>query len=360
MITERERQLLGWIEENPLISQQELADRAGITRSSVAVHISNLMKKGFIQGKGYLLQKSPYAVVVGAVNMDIFGSPFQPLILKDSNPGTVSLSLGGVGRNIAHNLALLDVDVKLITAFGEDLYADQIIKSCRELGIDISGSLTVHGGTTSTYLFITNHHGDMELAVSDMEIYRQLTPQFLASRMEMINRARLCIIDTNLPQETIEYIAQNCTVPLFADAVSTTKAAKLRPILGQLHTLKVNRIEAQLLSGVDIHRDDALEQAARVLLETGIQRVFISLGSSGVYYADARQSEKLPCYPAQVVNTTGAGDSFMAALAWAYLQEYDLTDSAKAGLAASSICIASKATISEAISSTQLQTIIHQ
>ena len=55
MITERERQLLGWIAENPLISQQELAAKAGITRSSVAVHISNLMKKGFIQGKGYIL-----------------------------------------------------------------------------------------------------------------------------------------------------------------------------------------------------------------------------------------------------------------------------------------------------------------
>ena len=71
MITERERQLLDWIAENPLISQQELADKAGITRSSVAVHISNLMKKGFIQGKGYILQMSPYVVVIGAVNIDM-------------------------------------------------------------------------------------------------------------------------------------------------------------------------------------------------------------------------------------------------------------------------------------------------
>ena len=67
MITERERQLLDWIAENPLISQQELADKAGITRSSVAVHISNLMKKGFIQGKGYILQMSPYVVVGGGL-----------------------------------------------------------------------------------------------------------------------------------------------------------------------------------------------------------------------------------------------------------------------------------------------------
>ena len=49
-MTQRERQILNWIEENPLISQQELAEKAGITRSSVAVHISNLMKKGYITG----------------------------------------------------------------------------------------------------------------------------------------------------------------------------------------------------------------------------------------------------------------------------------------------------------------------
>ena len=53
-MTQREAQILQWIQENPLISQQELADRAGITRSSVAVHISNLMKKGYIDGKGYI------------------------------------------------------------------------------------------------------------------------------------------------------------------------------------------------------------------------------------------------------------------------------------------------------------------
>ena len=58
-MTQRERQILQWIEENPMISQQELADRAGITRSSVAVHISNLMKKGYIAGKGYMCCATP-------------------------------------------------------------------------------------------------------------------------------------------------------------------------------------------------------------------------------------------------------------------------------------------------------------
>ena len=115
-MTQRERQLLRWIEENPMISQQELAEKAGITRSSVAVHISNLMKKGHIAGKGYIVRTAPYAVVAGGVNMDIGGRSSGPLIGRDSNPGQVRMSLGGVGRNIAHNMALLGLDVRLLTA----------------------------------------------------------------------------------------------------------------------------------------------------------------------------------------------------------------------------------------------------
>ncbi|MBO7423306.1 MAG: winged helix-turn-helix transcriptional regulator, partial [Oscillospiraceae bacterium] len=106
-MTQRERQILHWIEENPMISQQELAEKAGITRSSVAVHISNLMKKGAIAGKGYVLPSPTYVVVIGGVNVDIGGISYRKLIPADSNPGRVRLSLGGVGRNISHNMALL-------------------------------------------------------------------------------------------------------------------------------------------------------------------------------------------------------------------------------------------------------------
>ena len=106
-MTQRERQILRWIEEDPMISQQELADKAGITRSSAAVHISNLMKKGHIAGRGYIVRTAPYAVVAGGVNMDIGGRSCEGLIPRDSNPGQVRMSLGGVGRNIAHNMALL-------------------------------------------------------------------------------------------------------------------------------------------------------------------------------------------------------------------------------------------------------------
>ena len=262
-MTQRERQILKWIEENPLISQQELADKAGIARSSVAVHISNLMKQGHIAGKGYIVRTAPYVVVVGGVNLDIGGRPHGELVAADSNPGQVRMSLGGVGRNIAHNMALMGLDVRMLTAFGDDMNAQRIAASCGELGIDISQCLTVPGGATSTYLFITDGHGDMALAVSDMEIYEHVTPAFLAGRARLLQNAQLLVVDTNIPAQSIAWLAENIRLPIFADPVSTAKAEKLRPVLGKLHTLKPNRLEAELLSGAHYRRGEPQRRGRR-------------------------------------------------------------------------------------------------
>ncbi len=349
-MTQRERQILRWIEEDPMISQQELADKAGITRSSAAVHISNLMKKGHIAGRGYIVRTAPYAVVVGGVNMDVGGRSYEGLIPRDSNPGRVRMSLGGVGRNIAHNMALMGVEVHLLTAFGDDVSAQKVAASCGELNIDISHALQVPGGATSTYLYIAGPSGDMELAVADMEIYDHVTPAFLASRAALLNSAQLVVVDTNIPAPSIQWLAENCTVPLFADPVSTTKAEKLRPVLGRLHTLKPNRLEAELLSGVAITDADSAGRAAEALLETGLRRVFISMGGDGVLAADHSGKLHVPCIPGEMVNTTGCGDAFMAAIAWAYLEGTDLEGTARAGLAASSIAMESGETINPAMS----------
>ena len=349
-MTQRERQILRWIEENPFISQQELAEKAGITRSSAAVHISNLMKKGYITGKGYIVSPASYVVVVGGVNMDIGGISHAQLVSADSNPGRVRISLGGVGRNIAHNMALMGLDVRMVTVLGGDFYAQKIVSTCGEMGIDISRSLRVADAITSTYLFISGPDGDMKLAISDMDIYSHLTPAFLASKLSLFNNAKLLVVDTNIPAESIAWLVEHVEVPVFADPVSTAKAEKLRPVLGKLHTIKPNRIEAELLSGVSITDERSLRRAANVLLKTGLQQVFISLGAGGVFAADQDRGLHLPSIPGSMANATGCGDAFMAALAWAYMEGMDLEQSAYAGLAASSIALEGSETINPEMS----------
>ena len=128
----------------------------------------------------------PYIVVVGGANVDIGGRSFAPLIPGDSNPGVVSVSLGGVGRNIAHNLSLLSMDVRFLTALGDDSSARLLTDSCGELKIDLSRALRVPGGKTSTYLFLSNPDGDMALALSDMALCDRISPEYLASQEDVL------------------------------------------------------------------------------------------------------------------------------------------------------------------------------
>ena len=354
-MTLRERQILQLIEANPMISQQQIADALQIARASVAVHISNLLKKGHIAGKGYVLPAGSYCAVVGGVNVDIGGRADGALVDGDSNPGRVSVSLGGVGRNIAHNLALLGADVRLLTAFGQDAHGRNISASCTELGIDASHALQVADLPTSTYLYIAQSSGEMALALSDMQVCSRITPAYLQSQQQVLNNARVVVADTNIPAESLLYLAENCDAPLFCDPVSTVKAEKLRPILGKIHTLKPNRLEAELLSGVAIHSREDAAKAAQVLLDKGVQRVFLSMGAEGVFAATAEDRLLLPNLPGQMINTTGCGDAFMAALVWAWLEDLDLRQTVLSGLAAGAIAMESAETINPALSATALR-----
>jgi len=344
-MTQREQELLRIISENPQISQQELADTLGIARSSAGVHISNLMKKGHITGKGYIVRQRPYVVVVGGVTRDIGGRPYKTLVPQDSNPAKIRVNIGGVGRNIAHNMSLLGLDVRLVTALAEDDFAPVVQQNCRDLGIDLSGALNVPGGVTATYLYVLDEGGDMAVALVDMDINDHITPAFLQRRQKLLDGAQLVVLDTNIPAESILWLAEHCKAPIFADPVSTAKAGKLKAALGKLHTVKPNRMEAELLTGIPITDEPSLHSAAQAMLGTGLQRVFLSLGADGVYCADQSGGQIVPCVKTELRNATGAGDAFMAALAWAHLEGYDLVQAAKAGLSAAAIAMEGEETV---------------
>lgn len=123
---------------------------------------------------------------------------------------------------------------------------------------------------------------------------RSSPPLTLPGHQGYLNGASLVVADANLPAGALAYLADHCTAPLLVDPVSTVKAEKVRPILGKLHTLKPNRMEAESLSGMKITDRASARRAAEKLLETGLERVFISLGEEGVFAADHQRDVWFP------------------------------------------------------------------
>ncbi|MBR4425491.1 MAG: MarR family transcriptional regulator [Oscillospiraceae bacterium] len=286
-----------------------------------------------------------YVAVVGAVNVDIRGRSYAGLIPGDSNPGAVHLSMGGVGRNIAHDLRLLEVPVGMLTVLGDDPWADQAEASCRALGIDLSRALRVPGARTGAYLCIAGPDGDMALAVCDTDIAAALTPETLEARLDWLNGAEAVVFDGNLSEESVAFLAERCVSPLFADPVSVRKALRLRPALGRLRVLKPNRLEAEALSG----EAEPLE-AARALHGMGVGLACVSDGARGLAWADGSGSGRIPCPPTKLVDATGGGDAMMAALVRAHLDGMDRPDALRFALAAASLAVEHPGSIDPALS----------
>lgn len=304
--------------------------------------------------------KKPFAVVVGGVNVDVCGTPDSAFLPGDSNPGQVRITAGGVGRNIAENLSRLGVSVRMITALGDDGHAALIRESCAEARIDLSGSFTIPGAQTSTYLCLNDEKGDLAGAVSDMSIYGRLTPRVMESRIDMLNQAALVVLDGNLPEETVTWLCGQVDAPIFADPVSVKKARVFERSLARLTLIKPNRQEASALCGVEIRDSGDLPRVADAFFARGLRQVVVSLGAEGVYYHDGLHSGILPCFREKVVNTTGCGDAFLAAAAAGYLEGRPLREMAAYGLAASAVCARAYGAVNPDITMEEIRALARQ
>lgn len=263
------------------------------------------------------MEQKPYVVVVGGLNLDIAGLCGQIYREKDSNIGSVALSAGGVGHNIAQNLAKLGVPVELITVFGDDHFGRILEEECEKDHIGLHYAQKVPGGKSCTYLYITDNSGEMMSAVNAMELIHLVTPAFLEERKELINGAALCVVDANISEESIGWMAENCTVPMYADPVSTIKLPRLKALLPKLEGFKPNAMEAGLLTGIEITDEASAKAAADKLLDLGIQNIFISMGAKGIFCCNRRESALVPIVKTEIVSVNGAGDCSMAVICWA-------------------------------------------
>jgi len=336
-----------------MLPQQTIAAQLGISRSAVAGHIMNLTRKGAIKGRGYVFSNAPFVTVIGGANIDIHGRSKKGLRRNDSNPGSAHTSAGGVARNIAENLARLGVDSRLISAIGNDHHGQMLMQLCRDAGIDMQYAQEIESVPTSIYLSVLDDKGDMQVAVSDMSIIDHLGVERLLPLQTALNQSSLMILDTNLTDEVLAWLTNTFSgKTIFADTVSTTKALRIKPYLQFIHTLKMSTIEAEALTGIDARTQAQLRKIAGQLHSHGVKRVFITRGNKGVFFSghDTQGIRKPQRNNRDVCNTGGAGDAFLAGLAYAWLEDRPLDESVEFALAAADITLSHPATTSPALS----------
>lgn len=280
-------------------------------------------------------------LVIGACNIDIQGTCAYSFVSCDSNIGSVSVGYGGVGRNIADNLNKLIPHIKMITILGNDEHSKSIKKDLEDKGIDISDSLICEG-KMSTYLSILDENREMIAAISDMEILKHLNLDFLKTKISVIEKADIVVLDANLSIETLTYLSKikkDNQVFVF-DTVSTKKAKNVLPILDSIDILKTNTLEIKAITDIEDK-----ELSSEFLINNGVKMLFLTMGANGVKYYSKENSGYLQNPSVEVVDVTGAGDIFTSALVYAYSKGYDIKEMTKIAQCASIIKIGQNGTV---------------
>jgi pseudouridine kinase len=237
--------------------------------------------------------------------------------MGSSNPASAVESFGGVARNIAENLARMGAAVGLITAVGKDSSGSALLAHADAVGIDTRGALKLDDAASGTYTAVLDHDGQMVVALADMALYDRITPDFLALRQQQRATASLIVADLNLGVDAVETLRLDAArdgVTLVIVAVSEPKMNRLPASLQGVRLLILNRGELGARLGRELNGDAELAAACRELQAQGAQDVIVTLGPRGVLFTTPNGVERQDAPPANVVDVTGAGDAFAAAV----------------------------------------------
>jgi pseudouridine kinase len=357
-LTQREREIVELLRAEPLLDAAALAERVGSTKAAVSVHLSNLTRKGVIVGRGYVLRPDKGSVVViGGTNMDIKAQSRSALALRTSNPGATTSTPGGVGRNIAENLARLGSPTQLVSPVGRDAFGDQVLEATRVAGVGLDH--VIRGDApTGTYLAVLDADGELVVAVSTMGATDGLTVDQLTGVRDLVANADLLVVDGNVPAAPTTWLldtAAAADVPVVIDPVSVAKARPLAAILSPSRPVLAvtpNLDELAAIVGEDVpDTKGGIARAAARLHERGVAHVWVRRGRRGSIlsnrtHADTRPTVSLlPAPPTTLVDVTGAGDAMTAAFVHAHLRGDSPLDAVRFGQSAAALTVACPQTV---------------
>ena len=343
-MTPRETEIHNLIASHPLITQQEIADALQITRSSVSVYITAMMRKGIIKGRGYIVEKgvldaSAYPLVVGTMAADIIGEASSPIPKEGAriiDGADISCSYGGCAKHIAENLLRFGYAPRVISAVGNDAFGKGILAECQEHGIAADDSLVLEGFPTSIYMETRSSESDsFQLGLVNCKIMDYITPEFLHTKYLLMKNASQVVLDDSMQAEAFEHITSAYSGGRLY-LVTSARATRLLPYLSRFSGI-VASVKNLLFLFPDLapsvrpasYAQEAAISVALRLMGIGVRCCLFTFSDGTLcYFSDSKLSviqcnfrdgaSEDPMYQ----RFTQIRDSIAAALVYGHDQEY--------------------------------------
>ena len=278
ILNEKEKKILADIRKDPYISQQELANRIGLSRSSIANLISGLVKKDYLVGKAYVLVDKKPVICIGAANIDRRYMLDESFTMGGTSDAKERFTFGGCARNIAENLGRLGIEPTLLSITGNDAGWQQM-KEHSEHFMDVSQVDTIENERTGTFVEVIDTNENIKFSLNDMDIYNYMTPEWLSKHFSLLKEAEYLVADLNLPKETLELLISfkaKYKIPLILLSVSVKKMKNLPTCLKGVDLLIVKYDESEEFLKMPANTKKEMEAAALKWKSFGLKGVAIT------------------------------------------------------------------------------------
>ncbi len=289
-------------------------------------------------------------LVIGSALLDVRGTSDHMITSGKHQLGHINNHVSGVARNIAENLARLEVETVLLSAVADDDIGQHLLTQSTRSGVDCSHVLRVHGARNACTLTIKNTAGTTLATVDDYSIMEYLDSDYLIEHESLFRDASLIVMDTTLTEDALETLVELATrykVRICADPTSPLLAGKLCKYIPNLYLIVPNASETVSLCSLDEPATDreSATKIARQLVSMGADIAVVTLGDIGLAYADPSGGGYIRAVQTEVIDPTGAGDALSGAIIFGILNDVPVDEALRLGVTAASLTLASEETV---------------
>ena len=260
-------------------------------------------------------------VVVGAVFVDVKGFPEDNYIPTGRNAGRVEFVHGGVGRNVAEDIANVELRPKFVSLVDDNAEGEAVLKKLRNHKVNTDYVLSVPDGM-GMWLAVFDNSGDLAGSISKRPDPSALVQLLEEKGDEIFADADSIVVEIDLDKEVVKQVfkyAEKHHKKVYAVVANMSIASQRRDFLQSTDCFVCNVLEAGILFVTDFSQlspEELCEELSRRVISARIPAVVVTMGSKGSVYADMQGNKGVcPAETVQVRDTTGAGDAFCAGVA---------------------------------------------